>query len=155
MPHPPTRTDKLSWWIDHRLNVLFRGRHGVGKTAIVQQAFNRAGLRWQRFSVQRFKLDEIFEDASVEALFFDDLERMPRKFCSVVMDLLRNGSGRLKDLKIVWAAVNVAENDFDELEVESVEPFDVTVDVPFKLQNTSITSVQPHNRPSRRRCEPS
>jgi hypothetical protein len=155
MPATPTLPDKLAFWIDHRLNILFRGRHFVGKTAIVQEAFERAGLRWRRFSSARLKLDEIFEDAAVEALFFDDLERLPKKVRTVVLDLVRNGSGRLRDLKIVWAAVSVAEDEFDELEMELVEPFDVTVDVPFKLQNTSITSVQPHNRPSRRRCEPS
>lgn len=130
MPATPTRTYKLAYWIDHRLNILFRGRHGVGKTAFVQEAFERAGLRWRRFAAQRFKLDEVFEDASVEALFFDDLDRTPRKVGSVVMDLVRNGSERLRELKVVWAAVNVAEDDFDELEQEPVEPFDVTVDVP-------------------------
>lgn len=42
---PPTRPAKLTYWIDHRLNILFCGQHGVGKTAIVQEAFERAGLK--------------------------------------------------------------------------------------------------------------
>jgi len=93
----PTRTDKLAYWIDHRLSILFRGRHGVGKTEIVEEAFERAGLRWRRFSSARLKLEVIFEDASVEALFFDDLERLLRKFCGGVMDLLRNGTVAVED----------------------------------------------------------
>lgn len=134
-----TLPTKLAYWIDHRLNVLFRGQHGVGKTAIVQEAFERAGLRWRRFSSSRLKLEEIFEDAAVEALFIDDLERLPRKLSSIGLDLVRNGSEALPGLKIVWAALSVAEDDCDELEVESVEPFDVTVEVPVRLQNTSPT----------------
>jgi len=137
MPATPTRSDKLSWWIDHRLNVLFRGRHGVGKSAIVQQAFEAAGLRWRRFSATPpLKSEQIFEDASVEALFFDDLQLMPRKFSITVMDLLRNGSERLPNLKVVWGAVRLAVDD-DDFDLEqfvstSVEPFNVTVHIPFK-----------------------
>ena len=141
MPATPPRSDKLSWWIDHRLNILFRGRHGVGKTEIVRQAFERAGLRWRRFSSQRLTLEQIFEDASVDALFFDDLERMFRKLRSVVLDLVGNGSERLPELKVVWAAVSVVEDDFDELETESVEPFDMTVEIPFKPHLPYFTEV--------------
>lgn len=144
MPATPTLPAKLSWWIDHRLNILFRGRHGVGKTGVVEEAFERAGLRWRRFSAQRFKLDEIFEDASVEALFFDDLERMPRRICSAVVGLVRDGSGRLPQLKVVWAAVSVAEDDVDEFDLESVEPFDVTVDVPFTNRQPDQEPLQSH-----------
>ena len=52
MPATPALADKLTYWIDHRLNVLFRCRHGVGKTAIVQQAFESAGLRWRKPEAQ-------------------------------------------------------------------------------------------------------
>lgn len=130
MPATPTLPAKLSYWITHRLSILFRGRHGVGTTAIVQKAFERAGLRWRRFLSPQFKLDEVFEDATVEAIFFDDLERLPKKLRSAFMDLVRDRSERLPLLKIVWGAMSVADDDFDELEVESVEPFNVTVEVP-------------------------
>ena len=29
---------------------MFSGRHGVGKTAIIKDVFERAGLRWKYFS---------------------------------------------------------------------------------------------------------
>lgn len=140
----PTLPTKLAYWIDHRLNILFRGQHGVGITTIVQEAFERAGLRWRRFSSPKVKLDEIFEDASVEAMFFDDMERMPRKLRSAVMDLVRNGSERLASLKVVWAAVSVAEDDVDEFDVESVEPFDVTVDVPITTRQSDQEPLRSH-----------
>ena len=40
----------LSFWIKNNYNVLFRGKHGVGKTATVLEAFNSHGLKWQYFS---------------------------------------------------------------------------------------------------------
>ena len=141
---PPTLSTKLTYWITNRLNVLFRGQHGVGKTAIVQEAFERAGLRWRLFTSERFKLDQIFEDASVEALLFDDLERLPKKLRGTVMDLVRDGSEKLSVLKVVWAAVSVAEEDFDEFEQESVEPFDVTVDVPVTTRQSEQEPLQSH-----------
>lgn len=42
--------DKLELWIKNKYNVLFRGRHGVGKTHIILKAFKRAGLRYAYFS---------------------------------------------------------------------------------------------------------
>ncbi len=38
------RPDKLDFWFRQRCNVLFRGRHGVGKTAVIKQCFERHGL---------------------------------------------------------------------------------------------------------------
>lgn len=42
--------NKLSFWIKNNLNVLFIGKHGVGKTAMVTQAFQENGLNWRYFS---------------------------------------------------------------------------------------------------------
>jgi predicted GTPase len=35
------REEKLDFWVKNKLNVLFIGKHGVGKTAMVQSAFER------------------------------------------------------------------------------------------------------------------
>ena len=40
----------LDFWVDNRLNVLFEGRHGVGKTAMVKETFTRKGLKWRYYS---------------------------------------------------------------------------------------------------------
>lgn len=41
---------KLQFWLKNKLNVLFEGKHGIGKTAIILQAFEKAGLKYAYFS---------------------------------------------------------------------------------------------------------
>lgn len=43
-------TTKLDFWVKHNKNVLFIGKHGVGKTAMVKDAFDRHKLNWRYFS---------------------------------------------------------------------------------------------------------
>ena len=46
-----TKNDKkLDFWIQNNSNVLFIGKHGVGKTAMVKDAFDRNGLNFRYFS---------------------------------------------------------------------------------------------------------
>ena len=45
-------SDKLTWWFDHGLNVLFRGGPGDGRASMVKSAFDHAGLRWRSFAAQ-------------------------------------------------------------------------------------------------------
>jgi Cdc6-like AAA superfamily ATPase len=42
--------DVLDFWIKNNLNVLYYGRHGVGKTSIVIESFKRNNLNYQMFS---------------------------------------------------------------------------------------------------------
>ena len=44
------KDEKLDFWIKNNVNVLMTGRHGVGKTAVILQAFERAHLRYKYFS---------------------------------------------------------------------------------------------------------
>jgi len=44
------RENKLDFWIQNDLNVLFKGKHGVGKTSMIIDAFNRNNLKWKYFS---------------------------------------------------------------------------------------------------------
>ena len=41
---------KIDFWIKNNQNVLFLGKHGVGKTAIVKEAFERHNLKYRYFS---------------------------------------------------------------------------------------------------------
>ena len=43
-------TQKLDQWIKFKQNVLFIGKHGVGKTAMVKEAWDRHKLNWLYFS---------------------------------------------------------------------------------------------------------
>lgn len=163
------RDDKLDFWIQNGLNVMFIGKHGVGKTAMVKQAFERNNLRWRYFSaatmdpwvdfigVPREQQDESgensflklirpkgFHDGTVEALFFDEFNRSPKKVRNAVMELLQfksiNGES-FPNLKLVWAAVNPEEDEDETYDVEVIDPaqmdrFHVQIEIPYKPNGT-------------------
>jgi len=128
-----TLDQKFAWWIEHRLNVMLR-RRGRDQTAkMLKTVFDHAGLKWRHINARGAKADQIFADDSIEAFFFDDLDRTPKKFPNVVLDLLTRNDGRLPNLKLIWVAVNVSEDE-DGLDLENLDPaqaegFDVEVDV--------------------------
>ena len=129
---------KLKFWIDHNYNVLFTGKRGVGKSTMIIDAFNGAGLKWMYFSastmdpwvdfigVPREVKDEkgnsyldlirpkAFQDDEVEALFFDEYNRSHPKIRNAVMELIQfksiNGK-KFKNLRFVWAAINPEDQD--------------------------------------------
>lgn len=200
---------KLDWWINHNKNVLFVGRHGVGKTAMVKQAFDRHNLKWRYFSAAtmdpwvdfigcprektenalpeqlkvikaiaevnknyavsyimgNWKLDEkaaneiishclhsegvtyldivrphIFASGEIEALFFDEFNRSPKKVRNAVMELiqLRSINGvKFPNLRFIWAAINPEEDNQLKYDVEVIDPaqldrFEVAVNIPYK-----------------------
>lgn len=152
----------LDFWIKNNLNVLFIGKHGVGKTSLVEAAFNKHGLKWKYFSAatmdpwvdfigipkekkdgDREYLDILppkdFSDDSIEALFFDEFNRSPKKVRNAVMELIQfksiNGR-KFKNLKFIWAAIN-PKNEKDEYDVEELDPaqvdrFHVHIEVEYK-----------------------
>jgi hypothetical protein len=140
-------TKKTDFWIEQNLNVLLIGEHGIGKTAIIKDAFERNKLKWRYFSASTMDpwvdfvgvpkevqgengssyLDLIqkqeFQDGSIEMLFFDEFNRAPDKVRNAVMELIqfRSINGRkLPNLKGVWAAINP----YDENETYDVEELD-------------------------------
>ena len=44
------KPNNFDFWIENNLNVLLRGKHGVGKTAMVVDAFERNNLKYKYFS---------------------------------------------------------------------------------------------------------
>lgn len=139
----------IDFFIKNGFNVLFRGRHGTGKTARILQAFQRANLKYQYFSastmdpwvdfigIPKEKVDkngksflelirpEAFSDDSVEAIFLDEYNRAPKKVRNAVMELIQfkaiNGK-KFPNLKIVWAAINPEEDGDDKYDVEALDP---------------------------------
>lgn len=155
---------EMEFWIENNLNVLFKGRHGVGKTSLIIEAFENAGLKWKYFSAstmdpwvdfigipkERIESDgsshlelvrpKEFSNDDVEALFFDEYNRAPKKVRNAVMELIQfksiNGK-KFKNLKIVWAAVNPDDDEDEVYDVEVLDPaqldrFQVHVDIPYK-----------------------
>ena len=139
----------LDFWIKNSYNVIFRGKHGVGKTATILDAFKRHSLKWQYFSastmdpwvdfigVPKEKIDENgnsyldlvrpkhFQNDQVEAIFLDEFNRSSKKVRNAVMELIQfksiNGK-RFNNLKIVWAAINPEDDTEEKYDVEALDP---------------------------------
>lgn len=133
---------KFDFWIKNGLNVLFTGKHGVGKTARIIEAFDKHKLKWKYFSastldpwvdfvgVPKEVKDELtgksyldlvrpkhFTEDDVEAIFIDEYNRSAPKIRNAVMELIQfrsiNGK-KFKNLKLIWAAVNPTEEEGEE-----------------------------------------
>lgn len=156
---------KLDFWFKHGRNVLFVGKHGCGKTASIKQCFERNGLvhgtTYLYFSASTLdpwvdlvgvpekveKDGKVFLDlvrpkalasGTVEAIFFDEFNRAPKKVRNAVMELMqfRSINGMVfPNLKCIWAAINPEED--DKYDVEKIDPaqkdrFHVIQNVPYK-----------------------
>ena len=143
------RPNNFDFWIENNLNVLLRGKHGVGKTAMVVDAFERNNLKYKYFSastmdpwvdfigVPKEKTDENgnsyldlvrpqeFQDDEVEAIFMDEFSRAHKKVRNAVMELIQfksiNGR-KFKNLKIVWAAINPEDDEEFNYDVDALDP---------------------------------
>ena len=142
----PTSED-FDFWIKNKLNVLFVGAHGIGKTTLITQAFNEHKLKHRYFSASTMDpwvdfigvpkeqhdehgefLDLVkpkeFRDDDVQALFFDEYNRAPSKVQNAVMELIQfksiNGR-KFENLNIVWAAINDIEDGGNEYNVETLD----------------------------------
>lgn len=139
----------IDFWIKNNLNVLLRGKHGVGKTARILEAFKRHNLKFQYFSastmdpwvdfigVPKEKIDEngnsyldlvrpkVWQDDSVQAIFLDEFNRSSKKVRNAVMELIQFKSinGKVfKNLKFVWAAINPEDEEVNKYDVEALDP---------------------------------
>lgn len=154
------KDEKLDFWIKNRRNAIFIGKHGVGKTAKIKAAFDRAGLKWRYFSaatmdpwvdfvgvprsvksgdkqVLEMVRPKDFANDEVEAIFFDEFNRSHKKVRDAVMELTQfrsiNGE-KFKNLKMIWAAIN--PEDDEQYEVEKLDAahkdrFQVQVEIPY------------------------
>lgn len=143
------KPETLQKFIKQDYNVLFNGRHGVGKTTMVKEAFDKAGLKWKYFSastmdpwvdfvgVPRERTDEHgepyldlvrprdFRDDTVEAIFFDEYNRSHKKVRNAVMELIQfksiNGR-KFENLRFIWAAINPSDDADHHYDVEEIDP---------------------------------
>ncbi len=100
---------------------------------MVKTAFDHAGLKWHYASLGTANFEQILADGSVEAIFFDDIDRMPKRLRIDVLDLLRSKREDFPNLKVIWAAVSLTDDE-DNFDLEVSDPaqaeyFDITVDV--------------------------
>ncbi len=142
---------RLDFWFKHNRNVLFVGKHGVGKTSLVKACFERNGLihreNYLYFSASTLDpwvdlvgvpFKKTLEDGTecldlvrpsalangkIEAIFFDEFNRSPKKVRNAVMELMQFKSINglvFPNLKCVWAAIN--PDDDDTYDVEKIDP---------------------------------
>ena len=144
---------------------MFVGRHGVGKTSIILDAWKKAKLNYMYFSgatldpwvdfigipekhtdpdtgetyIKFIRPKAIAQD-EVEAIFIDEYNRSHKKIRNAVMELIQfksiNGKV-LKNLKIVWVAINPDEDDVNTYDVEKADPaqvdrFQIQVEIPYE-----------------------
>lgn len=143
---------KLDFWIANSFNVLLEGTHGVGKTAVVLEAFGRNNVKFKYFScstldpwvdfvgIPKEHTDEqsgikyldlvrpkVFAFDEVEIIFLDEMNRAHPKVTNAIMELIQfksiNGH-KLNNLKAVWAAINPPAKDEEDLKyhVEELDP---------------------------------
>ena len=140
---------KYNFWIKNNINVLFIGKHGVGKTESVKEKFNEHfGDRWLYFSastmdpwvdfvrVPKEMIDpdtgnsylglvrpKMLANDEVEAIVIDEYNRSSPKVKNSVMELIQfksiNGK-KFNNLKIIWAMVN--PDDDETYDVERLDP---------------------------------
>ncbi len=139
---------RLKFWLDNDLNVLFSGRHGVGKSSIIKEVMESEDVNWKYFSaatmdpwvdfigIPREKSDgetsylELvrprgFAQDEVEALVIDEFNRSHKKVRNAVMELIQfksiNGH-RFENLRVVWAIVNPARDEQFRYDVQPLDP---------------------------------
>jgi len=164
----------MDFWFNNNRNVLFVGKHGTGKTSLVKSCFERNGLihgeTYLYFSASTLDpwvdlvgvpYKKVNKDGSecldlvrpaalanglVQAIFFDEFNRSPKKVRNAVMELMQfksiNGF-KFPNLKAVWAAIN--PDDDDTYDVEKIDPaqkdrFHVIKEIDYKCDQSFFIS---------------
>ncbi len=140
--------EKLNFWLKNNLNVLFEGKHGIGKTTIVVDTFKRHGLKFAYLSAATLDpwVDFIgipkevsddqgnrylelirpkdFANDNYDIIFIDELNRAPAKLRNAILELIQfksiNGK-KYNRLKAVWGAINPDTQD-NIYDVERLDP---------------------------------
>jgi hypothetical protein len=141
--------EQLKQYLKLEYNVIFTGKHGVGKTTMVDKVFTESGYRWKYFSaatmdpwtelvgVPDISIDtetgnkvlnlvrpSELQNDELDAIFFDELNRAPDKVLNAVMELIQfksiNGH-KFNNLKVIWAAINPPDED-ETYKVRTLDP---------------------------------
>jgi len=144
--------DKLDFYAKNNFNVLLKGYHGTGKTSLILDTFKKHGLNYIYFSASTLdpwvdligipkdtkqKIDNVnyefihlipperfSKGNQIDALFFDELNRAPKKVKNAVMELIQfktiNGNP-IPGLKFVWGAIN-PDDEESSYDTEKLDP---------------------------------
>jgi hypothetical protein len=137
-------TDILEHAALHGFNVLLVGKHGVGKTAMVKEVFDKLKWNWKYFSASTIdpwvdlvgipkEVDGVLELIrpanidfdDIEAIFLDEYNRAPKKVRNAVMELIQfksiNGK-KFPKLRVIFAAINPDDDEELTYDVEKLDP---------------------------------
>lgn len=144
---------RLNFYAQHGYNVLLEGRHGVGKTKIIEKTFDTMGWNYHVLNASTIdpymdfigvptrQIDEKkaieylemilpkqFAFDELDGLFLDEINRGRKETLNGLLDIIQNKSiknKQLKRLKVIWAAQNPYFEDMDESEqIYNVKPLD-------------------------------
>lgn len=88
-------------------------------------------------------------DEDIKAIFIDEINRADDKTLNALMELIQfksiNGR-KFKNLKVIWAAENPADDDHNDYAVRELDPaqrdrFQVQIKVPYKLNEEYFTNL--------------
>lgn len=155
--------EKLDFWMENNVNVLMIGKHGIGKTAAIKEAFgrNKSGKKskalyfncatldpWVDFigvpkvmgegddAVVELIRPKVFSDENIEFIFLDELNRAKPAIQNALLELINTKSinGRkLKNLRCVWAAINPPAENMKQTSY-NVEHLDVALLTRFTVR---------------------
>lgn len=156
--------DNLDLYIKNKLNCILIGRHGVGKSTILLQLFEKhfpnnylyfststldpwcdlIGIpREQTNQKGEMYLDllrpKFFENDSLEAIIFDEVNRSPSKVRNAIMELIQfrsiNGH-KFHNLKVICACMNPEDDkdyDTEKLDKAFFDRFHIQIELPYLL----------------------
>lgn len=143
--------NKLQFAYENGLNVIIEGKHGVGKTSIIQNVIEnnrlKHNLEYVSFSaatmdpwidflgiprmaesngepVIKLVKPEYINPNQIKVLFFDEFNRSPKRVRNAVMELIQFKSVngiKFPKLQCIWAAIN-PEDSLDTYDVEKIDP---------------------------------
>lgn len=142
---------KLDFYLEHGFNVLFVGRHGCGKTTMIKDCFERAGLRlgetflyfsaatldpWVDLvgvpkevknedgtSYLELVRPKALASGNIQAMFFDEYNRSSKKVRNSVMELIQFHSINGKPFPNLKVVwAAVNPDEGDEYDVEKIDP---------------------------------
>jgi hypothetical protein len=141
--------EQIDFWISNRLNVLFKGHAGVGKTHFILDAFKRHNLKYQYYSCSTldpyidfigiprevddgngnkfldFVRPKQWANDEIDVLFLDEFNRSKQAVRNAVMELIQfksiNGK-KFNNLKMIWAAINPDDDEDVTYDVEKLDP---------------------------------
>lgn len=158
----------LQTYIENGFNILLQGKHGVGKTMLLNQACEGLGLNLKYYSassldpytdlvgipefittengdrvIKSVRPQEINE---AEVVFFDELNRADPKVLNAVFELIQfrsiNGE-HLPNLKCVVAAQNPPGEDYhvDSLDAALADRFQICIEVKPEVSASYLKTV--------------